>query len=34
VAVSELDDFLTLTLTRQVEAEQALINGDPTSGWR
>jgi ketosteroid isomerase-like protein len=30
VAVSDLDDFLTLTLTRQVEAEQAPINGDPT----
>ena len=30
VAMSDLDDFLTLTLTRQVEAEQALINGAPT----
>jgi ketosteroid isomerase-like protein len=29
VAMSELDDFLTLTLARQLEAEQALINGDP-----
>jgi ketosteroid isomerase-like protein len=29
VATSELDDFLTPTLTRQFEAEQALINGDP-----
>jgi ketosteroid isomerase-like protein len=29
VAMSDLDDFLTPTLTRQVEAEQALINGDP-----
>jgi ketosteroid isomerase-like protein len=29
VTVSELDDFLTPTLTRQLEAEQALINGDP-----
>jgi ketosteroid isomerase-like protein len=29
VAVSELDDFVTPTLARQVEAEQALINGDP-----
>ena len=28
--MSDLDDFLTPTLTRQVEAEQALINGDPT----
>jgi hypothetical protein len=27
--VGELDDFLTPTLTRQFEAEQALINGDP-----
>jgi ketosteroid isomerase-like protein len=27
--MSELDDFLTPTLTRQVEAEEALINGDP-----
>ena len=27
--MSELDDFLTPTLTRQLEAEQALINGDP-----
>jgi hypothetical protein len=26
--MSDLDDFLTPTLTRQVEAEQALINGD------
>jgi ketosteroid isomerase-like protein len=29
VAMSELDDFLTLTLARQIEAEQALVNGDP-----
>ena len=29
VAMSELDDFLTPTLARQLEAEQALINGDP-----
>ena len=29
--MSELDDFLTPTLTRQLEAEQALINGDPTA---
>jgi hypothetical protein len=28
--MSELDDFLTPTLSRQLEAEQALINGDPT----
>jgi hypothetical protein len=27
--VGELEDFLTPTLTRQFEAEQALINGDP-----
>ena len=27
--MSELDDFLTPTLARQLEAEQALINGDP-----
>jgi ketosteroid isomerase-like protein len=27
--MSELDDFVTPTLARQVEAEQALINGDP-----
>jgi len=27
--MSELDDFLTPTLDRQLEAEQALINGDP-----
>jgi hypothetical protein len=31
VAVSELDDFLTTTLARQVEAEQALLNGDPAA---
>jgi hypothetical protein len=29
VAMSDLDDFLTPTLTRQLEAEKALINGDP-----
>ena len=29
VAMSELDDFLTPTLARQIEAEQALVNGDP-----
>jgi hypothetical protein len=28
-AMSELDDFLTPTLDRQLEAEKALINGDP-----
>ena len=28
--MSELDDFLTPTLARQVQAEQALVNGDPT----
>ena len=27
--MAELDDFLTPTLARQLEAEQALINGDP-----
>ena len=27
--MSDLDDFLTPTLARQVEAEQALVNGDP-----
>jgi ketosteroid isomerase-like protein len=27
--MSDLDDFLTPTLTRQLEAEQALHNGDP-----
>jgi hypothetical protein len=27
--VRELDDFLTPTLARQFEAEQALINGNP-----
>ena len=29
VAMSELDDFLTPTLARQLDAEQALVNGDP-----
>ncbi len=28
--MSELDDFLTKTLARQVEAEEALHNGDVT----
>lgn len=28
--MSELDDFITKTLTRQVEAEEALHNGDVT----
>ena len=28
--ISELDDFLTTTLARQVEAEEAIHNGDPT----
>jgi ketosteroid isomerase-like protein len=28
--MSELDDFLTPTLTRQLEAEKAIHNGDPT----
>jgi ketosteroid isomerase-like protein len=27
--MSDLDDFLTPTLARQVEADKALINGDP-----
>jgi ketosteroid isomerase-like protein len=27
--MSELDDFLTATLARQIEAERALVNGDP-----
>jgi ketosteroid isomerase-like protein len=27
--MNELDDFLDTTLTRQLEAEQALVNGDP-----
>jgi len=27
--MSELDDFLTPTLARQLQAEKALINGDP-----
>ena len=27
--MNELDDFLTPTLARQFEAEQALINGNP-----
>lgn len=29
--MSELDDFLTTTLARQIEAEEALRNGDPQS---
>ena len=29
VAMGDLDDFLTLTLARQLDEEQALINGDP-----
>jgi ketosteroid isomerase-like protein len=29
VTMSELDHFLTPTLARQTEAEQALVNGDP-----
>ena len=28
--MSELDDFLSTTLTRQIEAEEAIHNGDPT----
>jgi hypothetical protein len=27
--MSDLDDFLATTLARQVQAEQALLNGDP-----
>lgn len=29
-AMRELDDFLATTLARQVEAEQAIHDGDPT----
>ena len=32
--MSELDDFLIPTLARQLEAEQALVNGDPGPRWR
>ena len=32
--MSELDEFLATTLARQVEAEEALHNGDPEPGWR
>jgi hypothetical protein len=28
-----LDNFLTPTLARQFDAEQALINGDPQPRW-
>ncbi len=28
--MSELDDFLTTTLARQIKAEEAIHNGDPT----
>ena len=28
--MSELDDFLSTTLTRQIEAEEAIHNGDPS----
>ena len=28
--MSELEDFLTMTLARQIEAEEAMHNGDPT----
>jgi hypothetical protein len=29
VVMSDLDDFLATTLARQVQAEEALHNGDP-----
>jgi hypothetical protein len=29
-AISDLDDFLTTTLARQVEAKEAIHNGNPT----
>jgi len=28
--MGDLDDFLTPTLARQLQAEEALCNGDPT----
>ena len=32
--MSELDAFLTPTLARQVQAEQALVKGTPRRDWR
>ena len=32
--MSDLDDFLATTLARQVEAEEALHNGDRSRVWR
>ena len=32
--MSDPDDFLATTLAPQVEAEEALHNGDPGRGWR
>jgi hypothetical protein len=32
--MSDLDDFLTPTLARQLEAEKALGNGDRNRSWR
>jgi hypothetical protein len=32
--MTELDDFLTPTLARQIEAEQALVNGTRDRDWR
>jgi hypothetical protein len=29
-AMSDLDDFLTTTRARQIEAEEPIYNGDPT----
>jgi hypothetical protein len=29
-SMSDLDDFLATTLHRQIEAEEAIHNGDPT----
>ena len=32
--MSELDDFLVPTLARQLEADQALVNGTRDRAWR
>ena len=32
--MSDLDDFLATTLPGQVQAEEALHNGDPDRAWR
>jgi hypothetical protein len=32
--MSEVDKFLSTTLDRLIQAEQALLNGDPARGWR